>query len=58
MLMSKVCFEAKGSKKQMGLGSRVFQGAKYSRKKSVPGCKVCYGAKGAEKQIVLRSQGF
>ena len=40
----------------MGFGSKVFQGAKYSRKQSVLGCKVCYGLKSAEKQSVPGSK--
>ena len=40
----------------MGFGSKVFQGAKYSRKQGVLGCKVCYGLKSAEKQSVPGSK--
>ena len=40
----------------MGLGSKVFLGAKYSRKQSVPGCKVCYGVKSGEEQSVPGSK--
>ena len=40
----------------MGVRSKVFQGAKYSRKQSVLGCKVCYGLKSAEKQSVPGSK--
>ena len=40
----------------MGFWSKVFQGAKYSRKQSVPGCKVCYGVKSTEEQSVPGSK--
>ena len=40
----------------MGFESKVFQGAKYSRKQSVLGCKVCYGVKSAEEQSVQGSK--
>ena len=39
-----------------GVGSKVFQGAKYSRKQSVLGCKVCYGVKSGEEQSVPGSK--
>ena len=34
----------------------MLQGAKYSRKQSVPECKVCYGVKSAEEQSVPESK--
>ena len=40
----------------MGFGSKVFQGAKYTRKQSILECKVCYGVKSAEEQSVPGSK--
>ena len=40
----------------MGFWSKVFQGTKYSRKQSGPGCKVCYGVKSTEEQSVPGSK--